>query len=211
MNQKICYEIFRRLADNNPDPKTELHYGSPFQLLVAAIFSAQSTDVGVNRVTSKLFVDAPTPKTMIALSQDALEHYIHSLGLYHTKAKNVLALCQILIERYHGEVPSTRDALESLPGVGRKTANIILNTIFGQPTIAVDTHVFRVANRIGIARGNTVRAVEDKLVQAVPADFRLQAHHWLVLLGRYVCKAQKPVCHRCVIETLCEYPDKRFG
>lgn len=211
MNRTTCHEIFKRLANDHPDPKTELHYGSPFQLLVAAILSAQSTDVGVNRVTPALFSDAPTAKHMAELGQEKLERYIQTLGLYHNKAKNIVALCQILVERYGGEIPSTREALESLPGVGRKTANIMLNIIFGQPTIAVDTHVFRVSNRIGIVQGKNVRAVEDQLMQIVPKDFGQHAHHWLVLLGRYVCKAKKPTCHRCVIEALCEYPDKQFG
>ena len=198
-------EVFRRLQEFNPSPTTELEYSSPFQLLVAVLLSAQSTDVGVNKATRKLFPVANTPQALLSLGDTRLKHFIGSIGLFNTKAKNLLATCRILVEQHGGEVPEQREALEALPGVGRKTANVILNTAFGQPTIAVDTHIFRVANRTGLAPGTTVREVEDKLLKAVPAQFRLNAHHWLILHGRYVCKARKPDCPRCIIRDLCAY------
>jgi endonuclease-3 len=211
MNRHNCYKIFELLATHNPLPKAELNYATPFQLLIAAVFSAQSTDIGVNRITQQLFLDAPTPETMLALGNEKLTYAIHSLGLYHNKAKNAIGICHMLIDKYNGEIPSSREALESLPGVGRKTANIILNIIFGQPVIAVDTHVFRVANRTGIASGKKVREVEDNLMKTVPFKFRQNAHHWLVLHGRYTCRAQKPHCKACIIVKYCEYPDKNLS
>jgi endonuclease-3 len=208
MNPQKRGEIFRRLREANPKPTTELDYVSPFQLLIAVILSAQATDVGVNKATRRLFPVAGTPQAILALGEEKLKSYISTIGLYNAKAKNVLATCALLIERHGGEVPRTRAALEALPGVGRKTANVILNTAFGEPTIAVDTHIFRVANRTGIARGKNVRAVEDKLEKVVPAEFKQDAHHWLILHGRYVCKARKPDCPQCIIRDLCEYRHK---
>lgn len=208
MDRVTCYQIFTLLAKNNPTPATELVYDTPFQLLIAAVLSAQSTDVAVNRVTRSLFRDAPTPQTMLKLGYEKLVHHIHSLGLYRNKAKHALDICQQLIDQHQGEVPDSREALESLPGVGRKTANILLNIVFGQPVIAVDTHVFRVSNRTGIARGSNVQTVEKHLMTNIPDPFRQHAHHWLVLLGRYTCKAQKPLCAQCVIARHCEYPAK---
>lgn len=208
MNTLKRQEIFRRLRELNPRPTTELDYSTPFELLVAVTLSAQATDVGVNKATRKLFPVANTPAAILALGEEGLKRYIATIGLYNAKAKNVIATCRILVEQYGGEVPRTRDALEALPGVGRKTANVVLNTAFGEPTIAVDTHIFRVANRTGLARGKTVRAVEDRLEKCVPAEFKQDAHHWLILHGRYVCKARKPDCPACVIRDLCEYPDK---
>jgi endonuclease-3 len=201
-------EIFRRLREANPKPTTELEYASPFQLLIAVILSAQATDVGVNKATKRLFPVAGTPQAMLALGEDGLKKYISTIGLYNAKAKNVLATCALLIERHGGEVPRTREELEALPGVGRKTANVILNTAFGEATIAVDTHIFRVANRTGLAPGKTVRAVEDKLEKVVAPEFKRDAHHWLILQGRYVCKARKPDCPQCIIRDLCEYKHK---
>ena len=201
-------ELFARLAELNPNPTTELVHGSPFELLIAVILSAQATDVGVNKATRKLFPVANTPETVLALGEDGLKKFISTIGLFNTKAANVIATCRLLVEQYQGCVPNDREALESLPGVGRKTANVILNTAFGQPTIAVDTHIFRVANRTGLAPGTSVRTVEDKLMKAVPPEFRLNAHHWLILHGRYVCKARKPDCPQCVIRDLCRYPGK---
>ena len=208
MNPQKRSEIFRRLQEANPKPTTELEYATPFQLLIAVILSAQSTDVGVNKATRRLFPIAGTAQAILALGETELKRYISTIGLYNAKAKNVLATCALLIERHGGEVPRTREALEALPGVGRKTANVILNTAFGEPTIAVDTHIFRVANRTGLAPGKTVRAVEDKLEKVVPAEFKHDAHHWLILHGRYVCKARKPDCPQCVIRDLCEYRHK---
>ena len=208
MNPQKRSEIFRRLQEANPKPTTELEYAAPFQLLIAVILSAQSTDVGVNKATRRLFPIAGTAQAILALGETELKRYISTIGLYNAKAKNVLATCALLIERHGGEVPRTREALEALPGVGRKTANVILNTAFGEPTIAVDTHIFRVANRTGLAPGKTVRAVEDKLEKVVPAEFKHDAHHWLILHGRYVCKARKPDCPQCVIRDLCEYRHK---
>jgi endonuclease-3 len=208
MKREKIVELFRRLRDLDPHPTTELEYSTPFELLVAVMLSAQATDVGVNKATRKLFPVANTPQAMLALGEDSLKRHIATIGLFNAKAKNVIATCRILVERYGGEVPSTREALEALPGVGRKTANVVLNTAFGEPTIAVDTHIFRVANRTGIAPGKTVRAVEDKLLKVVPPEFRHDAHHWLILHGRYVCKARRPDCPRCLIRDLCAYRHK---
>ncbi|MBB5015622.1 endonuclease III [Rehaibacterium terrae] len=201
-------ELFSRLAELNPKPTTELEYTTPFELLIAVILSAQATDVGVNKATRKLFPVANTPEQILALGEDGLKRYIASIGLFNSKAKNIIETCRLLIERHGGEVPRTREALERLPGVGRKTANVVLNTAFGEPTIAVDTHIFRVANRTGLAPGRTVREVEDKLLRAVPPEYRKDAHHWLILHGRYVCKARKPDCPQCVIRDLCRFRDK---
>lgn len=200
--------LFARLAELNPHPTTELDYSSPFELLVAVILSAQATDVGVNKATRKLFPVANTPATILALGEAGLKKYINTIGLFNTKAANVIATCRLLLERHGGEVPDDREALEALPGVGRKTANVVLNTAFGHPTMAVDTHIFRVANRTGLAPGSTVRAVEDGLMKAVPPEYRMDAHHWLILHGRYVCKARKPDCPQCVIRGLCRFKGK---
>ncbi len=208
MNAQKRAEIFRRLREANPKPTTELDYASPFELLISVILSAQATDVGVNKATRRLFPVAGTPAAMLALGEEKLKSYISTIGLYNAKAKNVIATCALLIERHGGEVPRTRAELEALPGVGRKTANVILNVAFGEPTMAVDTHIFRVANRTGLAPGKTVRAVEDKLDNVVPAEFKQDAHHWLILHGRYVCKARKPDCPQCIIRDLCEYRHK---
>ncbi|KFN51620.1 endonuclease III [Arenimonas malthae CC-JY-1] len=204
-------ELFARLAELNPKPTTELEYTTPFELLVAVTLSAQATDVGVNKATRKLFPVANTPGAILALGEDGLKKFISTIGLFNAKAANVIAACRLLVERHGGEVPRDRESLEALPGVGRKTANVVLNTAFGEPTIAVDTHIFRVANRSGLAPGKTVRAVEDKLMKVVPAEFRLDAHHWLILHGRYVCKARKPDCPNCVIRDLCRFRDKTPG
>jgi len=201
-------KIYERFAAANSAPATELAYGTPFELLVSVILSAQATDVSVNKATAKLFPVANTPSAILALGEDGLKRYIKTIGLFNSKARNLLKTCAALIEQHGGEVPRDRDALEALPGVGRKTANVVLNTAFGEPTIAVDTHIFRVANRIGLAPGATVRAVEDELVRVTPDEFKQHAHHWLILHGRYVCKARKPECGRCLIVDLCEYPDK---
>ena len=201
-------ELFSRLRELNPRPTTELEYGTPFELLVAVTLSAQATDVGVNKATRRLFPVANTPAAILALGEDGLKKYISTIGLFNAKAKNVIATCRILLERYDGEVPRSREALESLPGVGRKTANVVLNTAFGEPTMAVDTHIFRVANRTGLAPGKTVRAVEDELLRVVPPEYLHDAHHWLILHGRYVCKARKPDCPQCVVRDLCHWPDK---
>jgi endonuclease-3 len=208
MNAQKREEIFRRLKELNPEPTTELHYRTPFELLVAVVLSAQATDKGVNLATPRLFAAADNPKAMLALGQNGLEQYIKTIGLYRTKARNLIATCRMLIEEHGGEVPRDREALESLPGVGRKTANVILNTAFGESTIAVDTHIFRVANRTGIAPGKDVLEVEKKLLKLVPAPYLRHAHHWLILHGRYVCKARKPDCPTCVIRDLCEYRHK---
>ena len=208
MNERQRIELFERFRRLNPQPKTELEYSTPFELLVAVILSAQATDKSVNLATRRLFEVARTPRTILALGVDGLAGYVKSIGLYQGKAKNIVATCRILIDEHEGEVPCDRDALEALPGVGRKTANVILNTAFGQPTIAVDTHIFRVANRLGLAPGKTVREVEDKLVQRVPDEFKRNAHHWLILHGRYVCKARKPDCPACPVADLCGYKDK---
>ncbi|WP_421570083.1 endonuclease III [Stenotrophomonas sp. PD6] len=201
-------EMFTRLRELNPHPKTELEYSSPFELLVAVALSAQATDVGVNKATRKLFPVANTPQAILALGEDGLKKYIATIGLFNAKAKNVIAACRLLIELHGGEVPRDRAALEALPGVGRKTANVVLNTAFGEPVMAVDTHIFRVANRTGLAPGKDVRAVEDLLVKVIPAEFLLDAHHWLILHGRYVCKARKPDCPQCVIRDLCRFKQK---
>ena len=201
-------EMFARLSELNPKPTTELEYTTPYELLVAVALSAQSTDVGVNKATRRLFPVANTPQAIAALGEDGLKPYINTIGLYNAKAANVVAMAKLLLERHGGEVPRTREALEALPGVGRKTANVVLNTAFGQPTMAVDTHIFRVSNRTGLAHGKDVRAVEDRLVKRVPPDYLMDAHHWLILHGRYVCKARRPECPACVIRDLCTYPDK---
>ena len=208
MNPSKRHEIFSRLRELNPHPTTELHYNSPFELLIAVILSAQATDKGVNLATRKLFPKANTPAAIYRLGIEGLEHYIQTIGLYHSKAKHIIATCKILQEQHGSEVPRTREALESLPGVGRKTANVILNTAFGEPTIAVDTHIFRVANRIGLAPGKTVLDVERKLLKFTPEEFRLNAHHWLILHGRYVCKARTPNCPDCMLRDLCEFKNK---
>ena len=208
MNPAKRLEIFTRFRDANPHPTTELEYTTPFELLIAVLLSAQSTDVGVNKATRRLYPVANTPQAILDLGEDGLKRYISTIGLFNAKAKNVIALCRLLIEKHGGEVPRTREALEALPGVGRKTANVMLNTAFGEPTIAVDTHIFRVANRTGLAPGKDVRAVEDKLEKVIPAEFKHDAHHWLILHGRYVCKARKPDCPNCVIRDLCRYKDK---
>ena len=201
-------DLFTRLRALNPAPTTELEYTSPFELLVAVVLSAQATDVGVNKATRKLYPVANTPAAILALGEDGLKGYISTIGLFNAKAANVIALCRLLLDQHAGEVPRTREALEALPGVGRKTANVVLNTAFGEPTIAVDTHIFRVSNRTGLAPGKDVRAVEDKLVRLVPAEFARDAHHWLILHGRYTCKARTPDCPHCPIRDLCRWPDK---
>ena len=208
MNAEKRYEIFRRLAIDIPEPKTELNHQSVFELLIAVILSAQSTDKGVNLATAKLYPVANTPSAIFALGLEGLERYIKTIGLYHSKAKNIIATCQILMERHNSEVPDTREALELLPGVGRKTANVILNTAFGHPTIAVDTHIFRIGNRTGLAPGKTPLMVELKLIKTVPKDFIQDAHHLLILHGRYTCIALQPRCGECVIRDLCEYKAK---
>jgi len=200
--------FFAALHAANPHPTTELHYSTPFELLVAVLLSAQATDVGVNKATQPLFARANTPQALIDLGLQELEEHIKTIGLYRTKARHLLATCAILLERHNGQVPRTREQLEQLPGVGRKTANVILNTAFGQPVIAVDTHIFRVANRTGLAPGKTVDAVEARLTRATPKEYRLNAHHWLILHGRYVCIARKPRCPQCGIADLCEYAGK---
>lgn len=208
MNPAGRAEIFSRLRAANPSPTTELGYRTPFELLVAVVLSAQATDKSVNLATEKLFPVANTPRAILALGETGLMPYIQRIGLYRGKAKNILATCRILLEKFSGEVPRSREELESLPGVGRKTASVILNTAFGEPTIAVDTHIFRVSNRTGIAPGKNVAEVERKLMKFVPEEFRQDAHHWLILHGRYVCKARKPECPACVIRDLCEYRHK---
>jgi endonuclease-3 len=210
VNRNKRQEIFERLRANDPHPTTELHYGNPFQLLVAVMLSAQSTDVGVNKATRALFKKVKTPRAMLQLGEAGLKEYIKTIGLYNTKARNIIRTCSILVEQHQGKVPEDRAALEALPGVGRKTANVVLNTAFGQPTIAVDTHIFRVANRTGIAPGKTVHEVEQRLLRLVPDEFRKDAHHWLILHGRYTCIARKPRCQSCIISDLCEYRDKNI-
>lgn len=208
MNAATRHEIFRRLREAKPHPAPELDYGNPFELLVAVILSAQATDASVNKATAGLFAVAPTPAAMLALGEAGLRRHIRSIGLFNTKAANIIRSCEILLERYGGEVPGERAALEALPGVGRKTASVVLNIAFGEPTIAVDTHVFRVCNRTGLAPGATPRAVEERLLRVVPREFRQDAHHWLILHGRYTCTARRPRCPQCPIADLCEYPDK---
>jgi endonuclease-3 len=208
MNQAKREEIFKRLSECIPNPETELNYNSPFELLIAVILSAQATDVGVNKATEKLFKVANTPEAMYELGEEKLKEYIQTIGLYNTKAKNIIKTSKILLDKYNGEVPDSREALESLPGVGRKTANVVLNTAFGHPTIAVDTHIFRVANRTKIAPGKTVLEVEKKLMKVVPKKYLIPAHHLLILHGRYTCKARKPACGACCIYDLCEFEEK---
>jgi endonuclease III len=208
VNAAKRYEIFRRLHEDNPEPKTELAYSSPFELLVAVTLSAQATDVSVNKATAKLFAVANTPEAIHALGVEGLSQYIKTIGLYNSKAKNVIEACRILVEKHGGQVPDNREDLEALPGVGRKTANVVLNTAFRQLAMAVDTHIFRVSNRTGIAPGKNVVEVENKLMKFVPKEFLLDAHHWLILHGRYVCQARKPRCGSCRIEDLCEYKQK---
>ncbi len=208
MNAEKRAQIFARLKAENPTPTTELHYSTPFELLIAVLLSAQATDVGVNKATAKLYPVANTPAAILALGVDGLKHYIKTIGLFNSKAENVIKTCRILLEQHGGEVPENREALEALPGVGRKTANVVLNTAFGQPTIAVDTHIFRVANRTKIAPGKDVVEVEKKLMKFVPKEYQQDAHHWLILHGRYTCVARKPKCGSCIIEDLCEYKDK---
>lgn len=208
MNNEKRREIFRRLQEANPEPTTELAWSSPFELLVAVALSAQSTDVGVNKATARLFPVANTPQMIVDLGLEGVKDYIKTLGLYNNKAKNLVAMCELLLRDHTGEVPRTRAGLEALPGVGRKTANVILNTAFGEPTIAVDTHIFRVSNRTNLAPGKNVDQVEQKLLKVVPRDYKRDAHHWLILHGRYTCVARKPRCGSCVIEDLCEYKDK---
>ncbi len=211
MNARICQEIFERLKAHDPSPTTELRYASPFELLVAVILSAQATDVAVNKVTARLFAVADTPAAMLRLGIDGLREHIKTIGLYNAKAGNIIKTSALLEERHGGRVPSERGALEALPGVGRKTANVVLNTAFGEPTIAVDTHIFRVANRTGLAPGRTPRAVEERLLRVVPKAFRKDAHHWLVLHGRYICTARKPRCDTCFLSDLCEWPMNPAG
>ncbi|WP_394558925.1 endonuclease III [Aquipseudomonas alcaligenes] len=208
MNAAKRFEIFRRLHEDNPEPKTELAYTTPFELLIAVILSAQATDVGVNKATAKLYPVANTPEAIYALGVEGLSEYIKTIGLFNSKAKNVIETCRILVEKHSSQVPDNREDLEALPGVGRKTANVVLNTAFRQPAMAVDTHIFRVSNRTGIAPGKNVLDVEKKLVKFVPKEFLLDAHHWLILHGRYVCQARKPRCGACRIEDLCEYKAK---
>jgi endonuclease-3 len=208
MNPAKRLEIFRRFHEANPHPTTELEYTTPFELLIAVLLSAQSTDVGVNKATRRLYAVANTPQAILDLGIDELKSYISTIGLYNNKAKNVMATCQILVDQYGGEVPDVREALEALPGVGRKTANVVLNTAFGQPTMAVDTHIFRVSNRTNIAPGKDVDAVEQKLLKVVPKEYLHDAHHWLILHGRYTCVARKPKCWNCLIADLCEFKQK---
>ncbi|MGI2029547.1 endonuclease III [Endozoicomonas acroporae] len=208
MNKEKRTQIFTRLRDANPNPTTELNYSTPFELLVAVILSAQATDVGVNKATDKLYPVANTPEAILALGVDGLKEYIKTIGLFNAKAENVIKTCQMLMDKHNSVVPDNRKDLEALPGVGRKTANVVLNTAFHQPTMAVDTHIFRVSNRTGIAPGKDVLEVEKRLVRLVPKEFLMDAHHWLILHGRYVCKARKPQCGSCIIEDLCEFKQK---
>jgi len=210
MNANKRRAIFLRLQTANPQPATELEYHTPFELLVAVLLSAQATDISVNAATRQLFPVANTPQAILALGEEKLREYIQRIGLYQTKARHLMQACRLLVEQHGGTVPQRREALEALPGVGRKTANVILNTAFGQPTIAVDTHVFRVANRTGLAPGTTVLEVENKLLEVVPDEFKHNAHHWLILHGRYVCQARKPKCGACIINDLCEYKEKEL-
>lgn len=208
MNRDIRAEIFARLRDQNPNPTTELEWATPFELLIAVLLSAQATDVSVNQATRKLYAKANTPEAILLLGIEAVKDCIRTIGLYNSKAENMMKTCTILLDKYGGEIPRTRDALEALPGVGRKTANVVLNTAFGEPTMAVDTHIFRLANRTRIAPGKDVREVEDRLVRLIPREFLKDAHHWMILHGRYVCKARKPDCTNCLISDLCEYKGK---
>ncbi|CAM5212382.1 endonuclease III [Alishewanella longhuensis] len=208
MNKQKRIAMLSRLRAANPHPTTELEYSSPFELLIAVLLSAQATDVGVNKATKLLFPNARTPQAMLDLGVDGVKHYIKTIGLFNTKAENVIKTCRILVEKHNGEVPENREALEALPGVGRKTANVVLNTAFKWPTIAVDTHIFRVSNRTKLAPGKNVDEVEQKLLKVVPAEFKLDVHHWLILHGRYTCIARKPRCGSCIIEDLCEFKEK---
>lgn len=208
MNKQKRIEILTRLRDADPKPTTELNFSSPFELLIAVILSAQATDKGVNKATDKLFPVANTPQAIWDLGVDGLKEYIKTIGLYNSKAENVIKTCRLLLDKHNGEVPESREALEALPGVGRKTANVVLNTAFGWPTIAVDTHIFRVSNRTNFAPGKDVVKVEEKLLKVVPDEFKVDVHHWLILLGRYTCVARKPRCGACIIEDLCEFKDK---
>ncbi|MBN4016596.1 endonuclease III [Rhodospirillaceae bacterium AH-315-P19] len=208
MQRAKIEKFFAALAKANPDPKSELNYFNPYTLLVAVVLSAQATDVGVNKATGPLFAIVRSPEKMVELGEEKLRHAIRTIGLFNTKAKHIIRLSQLLVDRHGGKVPEDRAALESLPGVGRKTANVVLNVAFGQPTMAVDTHIFRLGNRTGLAPGKTPRAVEDGLLKAVPKKYRRHAHHWLILHGRYVCKARKPDCTRCILRSLCEYKAK---
>ena len=208
MNRGKRIQIFERLKKENPAPQTELKYTSPFELLISVILSAQATDVGVNKATDRLYPVANTPQAILDLGVDELKNYIRTIGLFNTKAENIIKTCDILVHKHGGQVPTTRQELEALPGVGRKTANVVMNTAFGEPTIAVDTHIFRVANRTGIAKGKTVREVEDSLQRLVPEEYKQEAHHWLILHGRYTCIARNPRCGSCIIYDLCEYRSK---
>jgi endonuclease-3 len=208
MNAAQRREIFERLRSVNPRPATELGYSSPFELLIAVILSAQATDVGVNKATERLFAVANTPEAMLELGEEGLKRYIRTIGLYNSKARNIIKACRALVERHQGRVPDNPKHLEALPGVGRKTANVILNTAFGHPTVAVDTHIFRVANRTGLAPGKTPLAVEKRLLRVIPEEFKRDAHHWLILHGRYTCTARRPRCGECIIHDLCDYPAK---
>ena len=208
MNKHIRTEMFKRWREANPHPTTELQFSTPFELLIAVLLSAQATDVGVNKATAKLFPVANTPQAMLDLGLEGIMQYTRTIGLYKTKSKHIIETCKILVQQYGGEIPRTREELEALPGVGRKTANVVLNTAFRQPVMAVDTHIFRVANRTKLAPGKNVREVEDKLMKFIPKEFLLDAHHWLILHGRYTCKAQKPQCNKCLIYDLCEYEGK---
>ena len=208
MNKHIRTEMFKRWREANPHPTTELQFSTPFELLIAVLLSAQATDAGVNKATAKLFPVANTPQAMLDLGLEGIMQYTRTIGLYKTKSKHIIETCKILVQQYGGEIPRTREELEALPGVGRKTANVVLNTAFRQPVMAVDTHIFRVANRTNLAPGKNVREVEDKLMKFIPKEFLLDAHHWLILHGRYTCKAQKPQCSKCLIYDLCEYEGK---
>ncbi|SSY69997.1 endonuclease III [Alysiella crassa] len=208
MNKQTRIEMFTRLRANNPHPTTELNFSSPFELLIAVLLSAQATDVGVNKATAKLFAVANTPQAMLDLGLEGVMEYTKTIGLYKTKSKHIIETCQTLLAKHGGEVPRTREELEALSGVGRKTANVVLNTAFGQPVMAVDTHIFRVSNRTGLAAGKNVREVEDKLMKNIPKEFLMDAHHWLILHGRYTCKAQKPQCQTCLINDLCDFGGK---
>ena len=211
MNRDIRAEIFARLRDQNPNPTTELEWATPFELLIAVLLSAQATDVSVNQATRKLYAKANTPEAILLLGIEAVKDCIKTIGLYNSKAENMMKTCTILLDKYDGEIPRTRDALEALPGVGRKTANVVLNTAFGEATMAVDTHIFRLSNRTRIAPGKDVREVEDRLLRMIPKEFLKDAHHWMILHGRYVCKARKPDCTNCLISDLCEYKGKPSG
>jgi endonuclease-3 len=208
MNRAKRSQLFQRFSKREPNPTTELEYSTPFELLVAVVLSAQATDVSVNKATQKLFSKANTPEKILALGDAGLKRYIKTIGLFNSKAKNIIATCRILLDEYGGEVPRERELLEALPGVGRKTANVILNTAFGIPTVAVDTHIFRVANRTGLAPGRNVREVEERLLKVVPDEYKKNAHHWLILHGRYTCTARRPACSACLISDLCDYPQK---